>query len=134
MTTDSTAFETALAAIKTAHASEVRALLERIDAAELMRVSVEAQLTEANSRADRAEVQVITERARADHERQQADELRGRLEKVRDEARMAQETAEALRRVDEARRARSPGTAPGGLAGQIRPERHSNGASLQWRG
>ena len=98
-----TAFET-LAAIEAAHASEVRALRDRIDAAELFRVSVEAQLTEANSRANRAEVQAITERARADQERQQVNKLRGRLEKARDEARVAQEAAEALARAERLRR------------------------------
>ena len=99
-----TAFETALAAIEAAHASEVRALWDRIDAAELFRVSVEAQLTEANSRANRAEGQAITERARADQERQQVNKLRGRLEKARDEARVAQEAAEALARAERLRR------------------------------
>ena len=102
-----TAFETALAAIEAAHASEVRALRDRIDAAELFRVSVEAQLTDANSRANRAEVPAITERARADQERQQVNKLRGRLEKARDEARVAQETAEVLRRANEAKKAHS---------------------------
>ena len=73
VTPDNTAFETALAAIDLAHASEVAALRERADAIDLSRVTVqglvdrlERQLTEVTSRADRAEAAIARERQRAE--------------------------------------------------------------------
>ena len=76
---DNTAFETALAAIDLAHASEVAALRERADAIELSRAIVqglvdrlEVQLAEVTSRADRAEAAIAGERQRAERSRKDA--------------------------------------------------------------
>jgi hypothetical protein len=117
---DTAAFETALAAIEAAHGSEVAALRERVDAAELSRVSAQAQLADATAKADRAEVLAEAERARADRataradqERLAADRFRAEAETARAELQQAQQAtreaedaAEALRRAEETRKAR----------------------------
>src|SRR5690349_5496496 len=79
---DTTAFETALAAIEAAHASEVTALRERADAAEMSRVATQAiadkaliQLAEANKKAAQAEQAIVGERARADGLRDQLEAI-----------------------------------------------------------
>jgi hypothetical protein len=114
------AFETALAAIETAHAREIHALRERADAAQATADRALAQLAETEkragaerSRADRAEQAVAGERSRADELRERlgltVDELRQAREaadQARQHAREAEDAIEGLRRSDAERRVR----------------------------
>jgi hypothetical protein len=81
---DMTAFETALAAIEAAHASEVAVLRERADAAEMSRVAAQAMADRALVHLAEAEMRAEADRAHADQaiagERARADALRDRVE------------------------------------------------------
>jgi hypothetical protein len=113
------AFETALAAIEAAHASEIAALRERADTSEQGRIAMQtladrlgAQLADAGERIDRAERARDRAEARAEQERLAADRFRAEAETARTAAEQAnaraqeaQEAADALRRTEEARKA-----------------------------
>jgi hypothetical protein len=90
--TDTAAFETALAAIEAAHASEVTALRERLDAADKDRIAMHVL-------ADRLGAQLADTASRGDRANDRAD----RLDRERAAARAA---AAALRQADAARKAR----------------------------
>ena len=96
---DTAAFETALTAIEAAHASEVAALRAQADTSEQGRIAMQAladqalaQLAEAGDRADRLERDLASALSAADQARAQVQK--------------AEEGAEALRRADDARKAR----------------------------
>ena len=104
-------FETALAAIEAAHAGEVAALRNQLDAADSARLTAQAladqammQVADATTRADRAEATVAAERARADQaevalgaERARANTLRAKVEVLQTEAVEAEAEANRLR-------------------------------------
>jgi hypothetical protein len=127
MTPDTTGFEAVLAAIEAAHASEVAALRERVDAAEVSRATTQvtadrlaAQLADATARIDQADADRRVGEGRAERaevalgaERQRADALRDRLAEAQaaaDEAggraRQAEETTKQLRQAEARRKAR----------------------------
>jgi len=91
-------FETAISAIEAAHASEKGVLREALDAAQTLADQAFAMSTDANTRADRAEAAVATERQRADDLRTQIDVLSTEMGMVRREAEQA--LAEERQRAD----------------------------------
>src|SRR5262249_48320485 len=84
------AFETALAAIETAHARELHARREGADA-------VATQFEETEKRADRAERRADRAEGARDGERARADALRERLDVTQDELQQARDAADQAR-------------------------------------
>jgi chromosome segregation ATPase len=125
------AFETALAAIEAAHASEVAVLKDQIASAEQARAGMRAMLeqfadqlrdvdqiikadrarsdallADAQARADRTEASIVGERSRADALRDRLDSLQHDLDTANAAAQQAAEAAEALRAAEAKRKAR----------------------------
>jgi hypothetical protein len=110
---DTAAFETALATIRAAHASEISVLRDARDAAELSRHSAQAlaeraiaMLADATTLADRADERASRAEARAEELRTTVDDLKIDQEISARELEAVRGEAEALRQADEARKTR----------------------------
>jgi hypothetical protein len=108
--TDTDAFETALAAIEAAHASEVAGLRGQVDAAaaalagERMRAdTADADRRAAEARADRALARADQERLAADRFRGEAEAVRGELAQAVERRTAAEVEARVLREAENAR-------------------------------
>ena len=139
-------FETALTAIREAHAGEITALRERAVTAERRTDQAEAARQAAEARADRAEQGRDGERARADAERTRADGLVDQLrvaqvEFAKAEAEgdaLAVETAELTAQVKAARIAQAEAEADAAELRRMEAARRGRGRLARvlaaWRG